>query len=233
VSATLLTLCRSFAVLARRRQSSKFSGGDPKSWLRAVAVLIALATIATSTGGKPLAAEPDLPLLQDESARTAFISGVYKTCLESQRKLRENASLTVPELGQYCLCYGRAIADIIDATEFAAITKGGATPASFLPKTTSSAKLCRAKMRPEAQSTARERNMVTVTNECSRTYSPQDTDFAASVVRNKYCFCFASRLVDLAASDKLIANELSGGETPSPASSKAVKEIKDYCSQRL
>jgi hypothetical protein len=233
VGATLLTLCRSFAVLARRRQSSRFSGGNPKSWLRAVAVFIVFAAIATSTGRKPLAAEPELPLLQNETARTAFISGVYKTCLERQRKLRENASLTVPELGQYCLCYGRAIADIVDATEFEAVTQGRAAPASFLPKTTSSAKLCRAKMRPEAQNTARERNMVTVTNECSRTYSPQETDFAASVVRNKYCACFASRLVDLAANDKLIANELNGGETPSPASSKAVKEIKDYCLQRL
>ena len=232
MGATLLTLCRSFAVLVRRRQSSKFTGGDPKSWLRAVAVFIVFATVAT-TGGKPLAAEPDLPLLHDESARTAFLSGVYKTCLESQRKLRENASLTVPELGQYCLCYGRAIADIIDAAELEAITKGGAAPASFLPKTTSSAKLCRAKMRPEAQSTVRERNMVTVTNECSRTYSPQDTDFAASVVRNKYCVCFASGLVDLATNDKLIANELNGGQTPSAASTKAVKQIKDYCSRQL
>jgi hypothetical protein len=200
---------------------------------RAVTIFIVFAAIAISTGGNPLAAEPDLPLLQDESARTAFISGVYKTCLERQRKLRENASLTAPELGQYCLCYGRAIVDIIDAREFEAIRQGGAAPASFLPKTASSAKLCRAKMRPEAQGTARERDMVTATNECSRTYFPQDTDFAASVVRNKYCVCFASRLVDLATNDKLIANELYGGQTPSPAASKAVKEIKDYCSQRL
>jgi hypothetical protein len=64
--------------------------------------------------------------LQDESARTAFISGVYKTCLERQRKLRESASLTDPELGQYCLCYGRAIADIIDAREFEAIRQARA-----------------------------------------------------------------------------------------------------------
>ena len=56
--------------------------------------------------------------------------------------------------------------------------------------------------------------MVTVTNECSGTYFPQDTDFAASVVRDKYCVCFASRLVDLVTTDKLIANELSGGLTP-------------------
>jgi hypothetical protein len=200
---------------------------------RAVAAVIIFAAIATSTGGKPLAAEPDLPLLQDGSARTAFISGVYKTCLERQRKLPENTSLTAPELGQYCLCYGRALADIINAREFEAITLGGAAPASFLQKTALSAKLCRAKMRPEAQGTARERDIVTATNECSRTYFPEDTDFAASVVRNKYCVCFASRLVDLATNDKLIANELYGGQTPSPAATKAVKQIKDYCLQRL
>ena len=98
---------------------------------RAVAVFIVFAAIAISTGGNPLAAEPDLPLLQDESARTAFISGVYKTCLERQRKLRENASLTAPELGQYCLCYGRALADIIDATDSKPSGKAGPPPRAF------------------------------------------------------------------------------------------------------
>lgn len=208
-------------------------GDRVATWIRAVAAIIVFAAIATLTGGKPLAAaESDLPLLQDGSARTAFVSDVYKTCLERQRKLPENTSLTAPELGQYCLCYGRAIADIINATEFEAITIGGAAPASFLEKTALSAKLCRAKMRPEAQGTARERDIVTVTRECSRTYFPEDTDFAASVVRNKYCVCFASRLIDLATNDKLIANELYGGQTPSPAT-KAVKKIKDYCLQQL
>jgi hypothetical protein len=208
-------------------------GDRVATWIRAVVAIIVFAAIATLTGWKPLAAaESDLPLLQDGSARTAFVSGVYKTCLERQRKLPENTSLTAPELGQYCLCYGRAIADIINATEFEAITLGGAAPASFLEKTALSVKLCRAKMRPEAQGTARERDIVTVTRECSRTYFPEDTDFAASVVRNKYCVCFASRLVDLATNDKLIANELYGGQTPSPAT-KAVKKIKDYCLQQL
>jgi hypothetical protein len=177
-------------------------------------------------------AEPDLPLLEEGSARTAFVSGIYKTCFERQRKYPENAILTPPELGQYCLCYGRAIADVINAEELEAYTQGRAAPASFLQKTALSTEACRAKMRPDAKLSARDRNMATVTSECSRTYFPQDIDFAASVVRNKYCGCFASRLVDLAATDKLIANELSGGQTPSSAS-KGVKEIKDYCSRQL
>jgi hypothetical protein len=181
---------------------------------------------------QPGVAEPDLPLLQDGSARTAFVSGIYKTCLERQRKHPVNTILTPPELGQYCLCYGRAIADVINAEELEDITLDRAAPASFLQKTALSAELCRAKMRPDAKGSAREHALVTVTGECSRTYFPQDTDFAASVVRNKYCACFASRLVDLATTDKLIANELSGGQTPSSAT-RGVKEIKDYCSQHL
>jgi hypothetical protein len=55
---------------------------------------------------------------------------------------------------------------------------------------------------------------------------------ASSRLCPAYCVCFASRLVDLATTDKLIANELSGGQTPSSAT-KGVKEIKDYCSQQL
>jgi hypothetical protein len=216
--------------MTEKKRTFEFGDAVAAYWFRAVAVFIVFAAIATLTDGK-LAAESDFPLLQDGSARTDFLSGVYKKCLERQRKLPENTSLTTPELGQYCLCYGRALADTINASEFQAVTLGGATPASFLQKTASSAKLCRAKMRPEG--TARERNIATVTNECSRTYFPEDTDFAASVVRNKYCVCFASGLVDLATNDKLIANELNGGQTPSAASTKAVKQIKDYCSRQL
>ena len=67
--------------------------------------------------------------------------------------------------------------------------------------------------------------------------SPCDLSVTSRQIRltviHKAITGFASRLVDLATNDKLIANELYGGQTPSPASSKAVKEIKDYCSQRL
>jgi hypothetical protein len=52
---------------------------------RAVAVFIVFAVIAISTGGNPLAAEPDLPLLQDESARTASTKLAWKDNGSSER----------------------------------------------------------------------------------------------------------------------------------------------------
>jgi hypothetical protein len=219
--------------MTEKKRALEFGNVAAVWWFRVAAAFIVFSAIATLTGEIIPATESDLPLFQDGTARTDFLSGAYKACLEKQRKLSENAGLTTPELGQYCLCYGRALADTINASELEAITLGTAAPASFLQKTASSAKLCRAKMRPEAQGTARERNIVTVTNECSRTYLPEDTDFAASVVRNKFCICFASGVVDLATKDKLIANELYGGQTPSVASTKVVKQIKDYCSRQL
>src|SRR5271154_3307230 len=120
--------------MTKKKRTFEFGDVVAACWFRAVAVFIVFAAIATLTDAK-LAAESDLPLLQDGSPRTDFLSAVYKTCLERQRKLPENTSLTTPELGQYCLCYGRALADIISASEFEAITRGGATPASFLQKT--------------------------------------------------------------------------------------------------
>ena len=137
---------------------------------------------------QPGVAEPDLPLLQEGSARTAFISGIYKTCLERQRKHQENTILTPAELGQYCLCYGRAIAEIINAEEFEAITLSRAAPASFLQKTGLSAELCRAKMRPDAKGSACERDLMTVTGECSRTYFPQDRDLLRRLCATSIAF---------------------------------------------
>ena len=116
------------------RHYAKLLRATPTASLMLVAM--ARAAVAGSPEG--------LPLLHEGSARTAFASRVYKTCLERQRKHPENTILTPPELGQYCLCYGRAIADIVNAEEFEAITLGGAAPASFLQKTALSAKLCRA-----------------------------------------------------------------------------------------
>ena len=44
--------------------------------------------------------------LQDEGARSAFVGGVYSSCLKEQRTATENTTLSTPELGAFCLCYG-------------------------------------------------------------------------------------------------------------------------------
>jgi hypothetical protein len=201
-----------------------------------VAVLLASALNLALVTAR-IANASDLPLLQEGSARTAFVSGAYETCMEGQRKLPKNASFTAPELGQYCLFYGRALADIITAKEYEVIVVEKQIPAGFLQKTEMSDELCREKMRPLAQSTARLREIVKLQNECSKTYFPEDTDYAASVVRNKYCVCFAPKFFDLATSDKRIADKLgryaSTGQPPSTATTNAVKEIIHYCSERI
>src|SRR5262245_57831253 len=83
-------------------------------WLHIGVFLIVLAAIVIPVGWRWLAAEPVLPFLQAGSARDAYVGGVYKGCMRKQRAAPENASLTTPELGEYCLCFGRALADVIN-----------------------------------------------------------------------------------------------------------------------
>ena len=207
-----------------------------KSKLLAVAVLLASALNLVLVTARITHAS-DLPFLQEGSARTAFVSGAYETCMEGQRKLPKNASFTAPELGQYCLCYGRALADLVTAKEYETVIVEKQIPASFVQKTETSDELCRESMRPLAQRTARLREIVKLKNECSKSYFAEDTDYGASVVRNKYCICWASKAFDLATSDKRIADELgrygSTGQKPSPATENAVKEIIHYCSEQI
>jgi hypothetical protein len=44
--------------------------------------------------------------------------------LEKQRAGAENATLSTPELGAFCLCYGRALADVINGAEYEALAAG-------------------------------------------------------------------------------------------------------------
>ena len=224
-------ISRVAAPLVRREK-----GLAMKTKLLGVVVLLASAfNLALATARITNAS--DLPLLQDGSARTAFVSGAYETCMEGQRKLPKNASYTAPELGQYCLCYGRALADIVNATELETMAVEKQIPASFFEKAAISDELCRTSMRPLDQGTARKREIVKLENECSKTYFPEDTDYAASVVRNKYCICLASKTFDLATRDKQIGDDLarygSTGQTPPPATMNAVKEIIHSCSEQI
>jgi hypothetical protein len=83
--------------------------------------VVAVALIASRVSAQ----QPTFPLRQDGPARTAFVSGAYRTCLEKQRASAANATVTTPVLGAFCLCYGRVLADGITGAEFEAL-KGGA-----------------------------------------------------------------------------------------------------------
>lgn len=205
-------------------------------WTYVFVTLILFAAVAIPVGWKLFAPEPVPTLLQDGRARTAYVSGFYKTCLPKQRTLPENASLTDPELGGYCLCAGRTVADSITTKEFEAITDGR-IPASFQKKVEAANNLCITLMMPQRQSTTRERDTVSATNECLKSYHPEDTDIAAAMVRQRFCGCFAPGIVEASTNYTEVAKELSayasGGPEPPATVIETIKKLTDYCSQRL
>jgi hypothetical protein len=181
-------------------------------WLVALGLLIA----ATGTASHVSAQQPTFPLLQEGTARTAFVSGTYRACLERQKGYAENASLSTPELGAFCVCYGRAIADVISGADYEALTLGATQPSeSFLKKTQIASTICLTRMTASAQRTAREQEIVALRNRCLREYHPEDTDYAAAVVRERFCGCFSEAVAK------------SGTKPKSPT------EAMGYCSRQL
>jgi hypothetical protein len=129
-------------------------------------------------------AQQTFPLLQEGSARTAFVSGAYRICLEGARRAPENANLPPPVLGAFCLCYGRALADVINGAEYEALTRGTISE-SFSKKTETAITVCLTRV---GQRSDRELALIT---QCLRDYHPEDTDYAAAVVRERLCDCFS------------------------------------------
>jgi hypothetical protein len=168
--------------------------------------------------------EPDqvLPFLQGGGARNAFVSGAYEPCLKQQRDAPANASLTTSQLGDFCLCYGRAVADTINSREYQDLDITGVGP-SLVKKQIAAANLCQRRMRADQQSTVQERDVVAVTQECLKTYHPNDTNFAAALVHNKFCTCL---------DDKEFAEALSHNSPSEHAATKA-KQVIDHCSKQL
>src|SRR5262245_6643647 len=89
-------------------------------WMIALGLLLT----ATGTSSHLFAQEPTFPLLQNEQARLAFVSGSYGTCLERQRAFAENANLSTTQLVIFCKCYARALAEMINGAEYEALMLG-------------------------------------------------------------------------------------------------------------
>jgi hypothetical protein len=174
------------------------------SWVLA-AVMIASAAAAQ---------QPTFPLLQDGGARSAFVGGSYRTCLEKQRAAPENASLSTPELGGFCLCYGRALADLITGAEYETLALGKVAE-SFSEKQRRAGSVCISRMSTSEQPSQDNQLKVAVENKCRKEFHPEDTDYAAAQVRERFCGCYALSVTS------------SGKEAKSP------REAMDYCSQRM
>lgn len=98
---------------------------------------------------------------------------------------------------------------------FALIAGAGQLSESYLKKTQVASTLCVARMTPSAQRSEREREIVALRNQCLREYHPEETDYAAAVVRERFCGCF------------------SGAVAKSGNAPKSPREAVDYCSRQL
>src|SRR6266404_1002446 len=160
------------------------------------------------------AQQPTFPMLQDGGARSAFVGGTYRTCLEKQQAAAENATLSKPELGAFCLCYGRAIADVINGAEYEALA-AGKVPDGFADKQRLAGNICLSRMSTSQKSSQESRLKVAVENRCRREFHPEDTDYAAAQVRERFCGCYAQAVTQT-------------GSVP-----RAPSDAMDYCSQRM
>jgi hypothetical protein len=178
--------------------------------MKPVAVMIA-AMMVTSAA---VAQQPTFPLLQDGPGRVAFQSSGYEECLKVQRAAPQNASLSTPELGAYCLCAGRALADTITGAEYEALALGK-FPDSFREKQQRAASICISRMSTSQQSSQASQLEVAIQNMCRNEFNPEDTGYAATLIRENYCGCYA------------------GAVTSSAREAMSPKDAEDYCSQHM
>lgn len=176
--------------------------------------LVALFVLAGMMITAPtLAQQPTFPLLQDGGARNAFVGGVYRTCIKEQRAAAGNASLSTPELGAFCLCYGRGLADAINGAEYETIITGK-RPDSLTEKQGFVANVCVSRMSTSQQTSQESQLKAAVENRCRKEFHPEDTDYAAAIVRERYCGCYA-------------------GAVTSFSKATSPREAVDYCSQHM
>jgi hypothetical protein len=171
-----------------------FFHGGREEFGMAVRWLVALNLIlvGTAISSHVSAEEPTFPLLQEGKARLAFVSSATGSCTRTQRGNAQNASLSTAEIGAYCLCYARALADGLSGADYEAMMLGQ-TNENLVKKTKLASNLCRARMTPSEQKSERERELVTLKNQCLKQFQfrPEETDHAAAVLRDGYCTCFA------------------------------------------
>lgn len=160
------------------------------------------------------AQQPSFPLLQDGGARRAFVGGTYRTCLEKQRAAAENATLSTPELGAFCLCYGRALADTVNSADYEALTASKLSD-GFADKQRLAGNVCISRMSTSQQASQESQLRVAVENRCRKEFHPEDTDYAAAQVRERFCGCYAVAV------------------TSSGRDAKSSRDAMDYCSQRM
>jgi hypothetical protein len=159
------------------------------------------------------AQQPTFPFLQDGGARSAFVGGSYRTCLERQRAAPKNVALSVPELGAFCLCYGRALADLTTGADYETLGLGK-IPEGFSEKQQRAGNVCISKMSTSQQTSQESQLKVAIENRCRKEFHPEDTDYSAAQVRERFCGCYSTAVTS------------TGG-------AKSASDAMDFCSLRM
>ena len=74
--------------------------------------------------------------------------------------------------------------------EYEAMARGQVLD-SFREKQQQAAEVCFARMRPSDKASQQDRSFVAAENECVKTYFPEQTNYAAAQVRERFCACYA------------------------------------------
>ena len=179
----------------------------------------AVLLLAATASPRAIAQQPTFPFMHESTARTAYVSGAYDKCMERLSASARKRGMSTPELGAFCICYGRAMADAITGAEFDAMTTNpNHLSESITKKGQGANKLCFGRMNPSDQGTERKRLVVALENQCRRAYHPEDTDAASTLVRETFCGCFAEEMTPRGKSD---------------TARKSVDEVIDDCSRHL
>jgi hypothetical protein len=171
-------------------------------------VVIGFLLAGTVMSFRVSAQEPMFPLLQDGGPRIAFVSGFYESCFKQTKG--KITDFSTPVIADYCLCSARATADSISGADYEALLLGKQSE-GFGKKLQSAADLCTAKITMSDPMSEHERERRTLIIQCMKEYHPEDPEYAAAVLREKYCGCFAG----------FVAKSSKTPKSPSEAS--------DYC----
>ncbi len=136
------------------------------------------------------AQQTSLPLLHDGEERNGFVGGFYTGCLKQRRAAKENETLSTTELGAFCLCVGRGLADVTNGAENEAIAVGK-IPDSFAEKTRAASEACITRMTVTQKMSDDQRLRKTTENKCVKEFHPEDTDYPAAKIRDAFCGCYA------------------------------------------
>jgi hypothetical protein len=110
--------------------------------LRAIALLCASILICAGDAGLASAQQTTFPFLQDGGARDAFVRGAISTCVKNGIANAENWAVSQDQIQEFCGCYARALADIIDAKDFETLTREGKPSATLSSKTKTASTIC-------------------------------------------------------------------------------------------